>query len=132
MADGEGATRVVEVRIERAATAKDARLAARAIANSPLLKCAINGGDPNWDRVVSAVGYSGAKMDEKKMRHWIGEERVYSRGTPTDFDRAKCETHMRGNRVLLRVDLGLGKAAYTCWTCDLSKEYVSINADYHT
>ncbi len=132
VADGEGATRVVEVHIEGARSDKDARLAARAVANSPLVKCAVNGGDPNWGRVVSAVGYSGAKMDERKFRHWIGDLLVFDAGMPTGFDRAAAEALMRRPRVLLRVDLGLGSASYTCWTCDLSKEYVSINADYHT
>lgn len=132
VADGEGATRVVEVRIEGARSDKDARLAARAVANSPLVKCAVNGGDPNWGRVVSAVGYSGAKMDEGKLRHWIGDLLVFDAGMPTAFDQAAAGALMRGSRVLLRVDLGLGSANYTCWTCDLSKDYVSINADYHT
>jgi glutamate N-acetyltransferase/amino-acid N-acetyltransferase len=130
--DGEGATKLVEILITGAASAKDAQLAARAVANSPLVKCAINGGDPNWGRVVSAVGYSGAKMDEAKLRHWIDDELVFAKGLPTDFDRAKCEAHMKGDHVVLRVDLAMGRASTTCWTCDLSKEYVSINADYHT
>jgi glutamate N-acetyltransferase/amino-acid N-acetyltransferase len=132
VADGEGATRVIEVRIEGAKSDKDARLAARAVANSPLVKCAVHGGDPNWGRVVSAVGYCGAKINEKKLRHWIGDVLVFDAGLPTAFDRAAAEALMRRPRVLLRLDLGLGPAAYTCWTCDLSKEYVSINADYHT
>jgi len=132
VADGEGATRVVEVRIEGAASEKDARLAARAIANSPLLKCAIHGGDPNWGRVVSAVGYSGAKMDPEKTRHWIGPTLVFANGTPTKFNRPACAKYMKSDHVLLRVDLGLGRGAATVYTCDLSKEYVTINADYHT
>ena len=132
VADGEGATRVVEVRIEGAASEKDARLAARAIANSPLLKCAIHGGDPNWGRVVSAVGYSGAKMDQAKTRHWIGKTLVFAHGTPTKFDRPACAKYMKSDHVLLKVDLGLGRGQTTVYTCDLSKEYVTINADYHT
>jgi len=130
--DGEGATRLIEIRVEGAASVRDAQRAARAVANSPLVKCAVHGGDPNWGRVVSAVGFSGARMDEKKLRHWIGDELVFARGMPTRFDRAKCEEHLRGSRVLLRISLGLGRAAYTCYGCDLSKEYVAINADYHT
>lgn len=132
VADGEGATRVVEVRIEGAASRDDAMRAARAVANSPLVKCAVHGGDPNWGRVVSAVGYSGAQIDAAAMQHWIGDELVFARGTPTRFDLAACQRHMKGKRVVLRVDLGAGRAAATCYTCDLSKDYVTINADYHT
>lgn len=132
VADGEGATRVIEVCVEGAATESDARLAARAIADSPLVKCAVHGGDPNWGRVVAAAGRSGAKVDPSKMQHWIGQELVFDGGTPTDFDRAKCESHMKEARVLLRVDLGVGGEDYTCYGCDLGREYVTINADYHT
>jgi len=132
VADGEGATRVVEVRVEGARTEADAALAARAVANSPLVKCAVHGGDPNWGRVVSAVGYSGAAFDADKLRHWIGDELVFADGMPTQYDLARCREHMAGNHVLLRADLGAGMAAYTCTTCDLSREYVTINADYHT
>jgi glutamate N-acetyltransferase/amino-acid N-acetyltransferase len=132
VADGEGATRVVEVRVEGASDEADARRAARAVADSPLVKCAVHGGDPNWGRVVSAVGYSGARVDEKKLRHWIGDELVFAAGTPTRFSLAACQQHMKSRRVILRVDLGAGDAAHTCYTCDLSKEYVTINADYHT
>lgn len=132
VSDGEGATRVVEVRIEGAASARDACLAARAVANSPLLKCAIHGGDPNWGRVVSAVGYSGAKMNQNRTRHWIGKTLVFANGTPTRFDRPACAKYMKSGHVLLRVDLGLGRGETTVYTCDLSKEYVTINADYHT
>ena len=132
VADGEGATRVVEVRVEGARTEAEAALAARAVANSPLVKCAVHGGDPNWGRTVSAVGYSGAAFDADKLRHWIGDELVFAGGMPTRYDLARCQEHMAGSRVLLRVDLGAGKAAYTCTTCDLSRDYVAINADYHT
>ena len=132
VADGEGATRVVEVRVEGARTKADAALAARAVANSPLVKCAVHGGDPNWGRVVSAVGYSGAGFDAARLRHWIGDELVFADGMPTQCNLPRCQEHMAGNRVLLRVDLGAGNAAYTCTTCDLSRDYVAINADYHT
>jgi glutamate N-acetyltransferase / amino-acid N-acetyltransferase len=132
VADGEGATRVVEVRVEGAASVDDAKLAARAVANSPLVKCAVHGSDPNWGRVVSAVGYSGAKIDVAKLQHWIGNALVYADETPTAFDEDACAEYMKGDRVLLRVDLGAGDATATVTTCDLSKEYVTINADYHT
>ncbi|MBN2582611.1 MAG: bifunctional glutamate N-acetyltransferase/amino-acid acetyltransferase ArgJ [Planctomycetes bacterium] len=131
-ADGEGATRVIEVRVEGAATEQDARAAARAIVDSPLVKCAVHGGDPNWGRVVAAAGRSGAKIDVSRMKHWIGEELVFDAGTPTAFDVAACERHMKEPRVLLRVDLGVGTEDYTCYGCDLSRDYVTINADYHT
>ncbi|NIA21680.1 MAG: bifunctional glutamate N-acetyltransferase/amino-acid acetyltransferase ArgJ, partial [Anaerolineaceae bacterium] len=132
VADGEGATRVIEVCVEGAGSEVEARLAARAIADSPLVKCAAHGGDPNWGRVVAAAGRSGAKLDVSKMKHWIGEELVFDGGTATDFDRARCEAHMKGARVVLRVDLGVGGEDYICYGCDLGREYVTINADYHT
>jgi glutamate N-acetyltransferase/amino-acid N-acetyltransferase len=132
VADGEGATRVVEVRVEGAASVEDARLAARAVADSPLVKCAVHGGDPNWGRVVSAAGYSGAAIDVGKLKHWIGDVLVYADETPTEFDVKSCAAHMQSDRVLLRVDLGVGDATATVYTCDLSKDYVTINADYHT
>jgi len=132
VADGEGATRVIEVCVEGAATEADARLAARAIADSPLVKCAVGGGDPNWGRVVAAAGRSGAKLDVSKLKHWIGEDLVFDGGTATDFDRARCEAHMKEARVVLRVDLGVGGEDYICYGCDLGREYVTINADYHT
>ncbi|HOI55714.1 MAG TPA: bifunctional ornithine acetyltransferase/N-acetylglutamate synthase, partial [Phycisphaerae bacterium] len=131
-ADGEGATRVIEVRVEGAATEQDARAAARAIVDSPLVKCAVHGGDPNWGRVVAAAGRSGARVDVARMKHWIGDTLVFDAGTPTDFDVAACEQHMKGPRVLLRVDLGVGTEDHTCYGCDLSRDYVTINADYHT
>ena len=132
IADGEGATRVVEVIVEGAASESDARLAAMAVANSPLVKTAVHGGDPNWGRVVSAVGYSGAKCDMDKLQHWVGEELVFDAGTPTKFNLAQVQQHMQGKHIILRVALAQGRACFTAWTCDLSREYITINADYHT
>ncbi len=132
VADGEGATRVVEVIVEGADSFDDARRAAMAVANSPLVKTAVHGGDPNWGRVVSAVGYSGAKVEMDRLRHWVGDELVFDGGTPTDFDLKRCQQHMQGKHVVLHVDMGQGDHSFTAWTCDLSREYITINADYHT
>jgi glutamate N-acetyltransferase/amino-acid N-acetyltransferase len=131
--DGEGATKFVIVRVTGAASASDAKRAAEAIANSPLVKTAIHGGDPNWGRFVSAAGYSGAKMRVEKSACKVGRITVFKNGRPTDINLADVETIMKQKDVEITVDLGTGgKAAHRLYTCDLSREYITINADYHT
>jgi len=126
--DGEGATLVIDVRVRGAKTRRDAGLAARGIANSPLFKTAMAGRDPNWGRVVSAVGASGAAVQEERIAIWYGEEQVCQQGRLRDgvsWERVKAE--LAKPDVILTVDLGLGTAQDHIWTCDLTTDYVKIN-----
>ena len=127
--DGEGATRLIEVNVGGARTEKAAETAARAIAESQLVKCAVHGGDPNWGRILCAIGYSGIDFRPEKVKLDIGKVTVFRGGLPTGAD-AACE--MASADVVIRIGLGAGKGKATVWTCDLSKAYVEINADYHT
>ncbi len=131
--DGEGATKLVTVRVTGAASAADAKRAAEAIANSPLCKTAIHGNDPNWGRFVSAAGYSGAKMNADKAACKVGPIAVFKNGRPTEIDLADVEAVMKAKDLAITVDLGTaGKFTHRVYTCDLSREYIAINADYHT
>ena len=132
VADGEGATKLVRIDVLGASSEAEAVTAARAIADSPLCKCALHSGDPNWGRFVSAAGYACPTLDEAKTRLFIGDRLAYAAGAPADTPPADLASAMAGKEVTLRLDLGLGAASATVWTCDLSKEYVAINADYHT
>lgn len=132
VADGEGATRLVAVEVVGAPDEATAVAVARAIADSPLCKCALHSGDPNWGRFVSAAGYACPALDEAKARFYIGDKLAYAAGAPADTPPEELAAAMAGKHVALRYDLGLGDAAATVWTCDLSKEYIEINADYHT
>jgi len=127
--DGEGATRLIEVRVTGAASTRQAERCARAVAESQLVKCAIHGGDPNWGRIVCAAGYSGAELDPQRVALDLGTVRVFDRGLPTGCDAA---AQVAGPNVSIRLDLGVGSAEATIWTCDLSKDYVDVNALYHT
>jgi glutamate N-acetyltransferase/amino-acid N-acetyltransferase len=129
--DGEGAQKLIEVRIEGAANARQARAAARTVSASPLVKSAVHGNDPNWGRLLMAVGRSGATIRLERTRVWLGRIPVY-RGRPLSFDEAAASAYLRNEEVLLRVDLGVGTAAATAWGCDLTPEYVHINSDYTT
>jgi len=130
--DGEGATKFVEVRVRRAATAADARTVAAAVANSLLVKCAVHGGDPNWGRIVCKAAGCGAAFDPDKARLRIGGVLAYAKGVPAKTALRDLEAAMEGDEVQVDLDLGLGDGAATMWTCDLSRDYVRINADYHT
>ena len=130
--DGEGATRFVEVRVTGARNDADARTVARAIANSPLVKCAIHGGDPNWGRITCAAGYSGAPVVPERMQLRINGLLLFKAGMPTRVTPDKLKDCMAPKDILIHLDLGQGHGERTVWTCDFSKEYVSINADYHT
>ncbi len=132
VADGEGATKVIEVMVRGARNAREAQIAAKAVANSPLVKCAVNGCDPNWGRVAAALGKSAAKVTADKLSISIGDTKVFSRGMPRGFKAGKVSRYMRGKTVRIACDLGLGRGEYTALTCDLSRKYVTINAYYHT
>jgi glutamate N-acetyltransferase / amino-acid N-acetyltransferase len=131
-ADGEGATKVIEILVRGAASQSDARAMARAIANSPLVKCAMHGNDPNWGRIVSAAGMCGAKFDPDWSTLTLQGKTVFHRGRPAKFNPSAVSRSLRSKNVLVDLACGQGKARATVWTCDLSKEYVTINADYHT
>jgi glutamate N-acetyltransferase/amino-acid N-acetyltransferase len=131
--DGEGATKFLEVQVTGAASAPDARAAALAIANSPLVKTAIAGEDPNWGRVVMAVGKSGAQADRDKLSIWFGPHIVAQNGwVSPEYREDIGADYMKKTDLTLRVDLGLGDAAFTAWTCDLTHDYIRINADYRS
>jgi glutamate N-acetyltransferase / amino-acid N-acetyltransferase len=130
--DGEGATRLMEIRVNGAKNSKDAKIAARTISNSPLVKTAVHGCDPNWGRIIAAAGRSGAEVDQDKADVFIGEMCLLKSGIPQPFNKKEASDLLNRNEVLLRVDLNLGKANAISWGCDLSKEYVAINADYTT
>jgi glutamate N-acetyltransferase/amino-acid N-acetyltransferase len=130
--DGEGVTKFVELNITGARDEADAVRVAKAIANSPLTKTAIYGGDANWGRVIAAAGYSGVEVEPAKMKLWFGEVNVFANGMPTNFDEADSTQAIAGNEVFIRLDLGQGNASATVWTCDLSHDYVTINGKYRT
>jgi glutamate N-acetyltransferase/amino-acid N-acetyltransferase len=126
--DGEGATVVIDVRVRGAKARRDAELAARSIANSPLFKTAMAGRDPNWGRVVSALGASGIALQEDRVAIWYGEEQVAAGGRLREgvrWDRVKAE--LAKPEVSVTVDLGVGAAQEHIWTCDLTADYVKIN-----
>lgn len=131
-ADGEGATKRVEITVKGAATEEDARLAAKAIANSNLTKCALFGNDPNWGRIACAVGYSGARFSDQKMSIKLCGIPVFKNVRPVPFDETKIHHELKKKIVTIDVNLGLGKAAAVAHTCDFSYDYVKINAEYHT
>ena len=130
--DAEGATRVFKVIVEGAASKADAAKAARAVADYPLVKCAIHGGDPNWGRIICAVGSVGVKLNPDKLSCKIGDITVFRNGQPAKFDPKKAGKIISQPEHTITVDLGAGKHSDFCRGCDLSAEYVRINADYHT
>jgi glutamate N-acetyltransferase/amino-acid N-acetyltransferase len=132
VADGEGATKVFEVRVRGAASAADARLAARTITNSNLVRTAIHGGDPNWGRVLAAAGRSGARVDDRLASVRIGDLFVYREGAPLVVADAEVRALFAAPAIEIEVTLGLGDGQATAWGCDLSAEYVRINAEYMT
>jgi glutamate N-acetyltransferase/amino-acid N-acetyltransferase len=131
--DGEGVTKFVTLRVTGARSPDDAQLAGRAIARSMLVKTSWYGLDPNWGRVIAAVGYSGAAVEESRVRIRYGEILAFDRGRVADAaTRAALKEVMRNRAFEVVVDLGLGDGACTLFTCDLTRDYVNINADYTT
>ncbi len=130
--DAEGATRMFKVVVKGAATKADATKACRAIADYPLVKCAVHGGDPNWGRIICAAGSVGVKLNPDKLSCKLGQITVFSSGKPAKFDRARASKVISQTEHTITVDLGAGKASDFCYGCDLSAGYVRINADYHT
>jgi glutamate N-acetyltransferase/amino-acid N-acetyltransferase len=134
--DGEGATKLVEIRVTGASNPTMAHRVADSIACSPLVKTAIHGNDPNWGRVVCAAGYSGAEIDPDTLTldFGLGAEqiRLVQGGMPLVVDLDAASQLLRRENVYITLDLGLGSADTTVWTCDFSKEYVEVNAHYTT
>lgn len=131
-ADGEGATKVVVVKVRGATTAADARAMAKAIANSMLVKCAMHGNDPNWGRIVSAAGLAGVPFNPDVATLTLQGTVVFRNGQPVVYDAEAVSKRLAEKEVVADLSCRLGKADGTVWTCDLSKDYVTINADYHT
>ncbi|MCL2826102.1 MAG: bifunctional glutamate N-acetyltransferase/amino-acid acetyltransferase ArgJ [Eggerthellaceae bacterium] len=131
-ADGEGATRLVTVNVAGAADSADADAAARAVANSPLVKTAIFGHDANWGRITMALGKSGARFSPDDVSIRLMGMPVFAAGAPVPFDEAEALRRFEAPEVTIDVDLGAGNAATTLWTCDLTHEYITINGDYRT
>jgi glutamate N-acetyltransferase / amino-acid N-acetyltransferase len=130
--DGEGAIRVMEIEITGAKTDRDAKLAAHAIATSPLVKTALHGGDPNWGRILAAVGRSGARFSLKKISLQAGPIALVRDGAPTQYNEKDAAKVFARERVPLRVDLGNGTARTVVLSCDFGHDYVSLNADYRS
>ena len=131
--DGEGLSKFVTVDVLGAEDDKAARRIAFSIANSPILKTAIAGEDPNWGRVVMAVGKSGEAADRDKMSIWFGPHLVAREGERApDYSEPVAAKYMKGRDIVIRVDVGIGSGVATVWTCDLTHDYVSINADYRS
>ncbi len=132
IADGEGVKHVVTLRIEGAKSEKEADVIARAIAHSPLVKTAWAGADPNWGRVLAAIGRSGVALDPSKIDIHFGEIAVCRRGTAVEFDEQAAHEYLSRPEFEILIRLGRGKRKLTFLTCDLTTDYVHINADYHT
>jgi glutamate N-acetyltransferase / amino-acid N-acetyltransferase len=141
--DGEGATKFITIRVNGAASAADARLAAKAVANSPLVKTAFYGGDANWGRILAAVGYSGAAVDPARaglsieagtgeVRTGEGALQLVGHGRPLAYSEEAATAIFAGPEISVTVELGLGEGSATVWTCDLSHAYVDINGHYRT
>jgi glutamate N-acetyltransferase/amino-acid N-acetyltransferase len=131
--DGEGATRLVEIVVRGAADDEEAERAAKTVATSPLVKTAVFGGDPNWGRVLAAIGRSRVQVDPTRVDLWLGGVQLVAGGGPLRFDETAARAALQAPEVRFTIDLGgLGPGQATVWTCDFSYKYVEINAEYHT
>ena len=130
--DGEGASKLVTVEVVGARTPLDADRVARAIANSPLVKTALAGADPNWGRIICAAGYSGAKFDPNKVDVSVNNMALCRKGVDAGFDEAAAHRELDRKEILLHVDLHAGRATARVWTCDFTRDYIDINASYRS
>jgi glutamate N-acetyltransferase/amino-acid N-acetyltransferase len=134
--DGEGATKFITIRVTGALTAKTAQAVAKAVATSTLVKTAIYGQDANWGRVLCAAGNSGVEIDQDRLALWMSNGtdalQLVQNGAPFEIDEARAADILAGQEITLHLDLGLGREEATVWTCDLSHEYIDINAHYRT
>jgi glutamate N-acetyltransferase/amino-acid N-acetyltransferase len=133
VADGEGAKHLITIEVEGLRTRAEARAVAKAVADSPLVKTAIYGADPNWGRIVSAAGYCGVAFAEHNLSLWLNGTLLYDHGAPAAFDATAVSRLLRDQRdVHMRLKFDLGPAGCRFWTCDMTEEYIKLNADYHT
>ncbi len=131
--DAEGASHLVTIQVEGLRTDGEARQVAKAVADSPLVKTALFGADPNWGRIVSAAGYAGVAFEEKQLSLWLGDTLLYDKGVPTAFDAKAVSSYLKNQRELaMRLAFTLGAGRCTFYTCDLTCDYVRLNADYTT
>jgi glutamate N-acetyltransferase/amino-acid N-acetyltransferase len=130
--DGEGATKLIEVAVSGALSLTSARLAARTVVSSSLVKAAVHGSDPNWGRIIAALGRSGARVVESKIGLSIGGIRLVEGGIALPFDKRKAVLALNDGEVSISINLNLGRAVATAWGCDLSSKYVTINSEYTT
>jgi glutamate N-acetyltransferase/amino-acid N-acetyltransferase len=131
--DGEGATKLIEITVRGASSEAEAETAAKTMATSPLLKTALFGNDPNWGRALAAVGRSEVQVDPQRTTLWLGNFQLVAQGEPLNFDAVAAHDWLaQSSEITLVVDLGVGSAEATVWSCDFSYKYVEINAEYHT
>jgi glutamate N-acetyltransferase/amino-acid N-acetyltransferase len=130
--DGEGATKLIEVRVNGALTLVEARLVARTVVSSPLVKSAVHGNDPNWGRVMAVLGRSGVEVEEAKVDLYLDDICVARAGCAVPFDEKAAVKALDKGEVSIAINLNLGDAMATAWGCDLSEEYVTINSQYTT
>ncbi|MCS6863002.1 MAG: bifunctional glutamate N-acetyltransferase/amino-acid acetyltransferase ArgJ [Abditibacteriales bacterium] len=130
--DGEGASHFITVVVKGAMTEEEAHRCGLTIANSPLVKTAVFGRDPNWGRIAAAAGRAGVRLRAEKMNVWLGEVQVMKNGGAAEFDFQRAQAVFDQKDITLTVDLGIGKARWTVWTCDFTYDYVKINAEYTT
>ena len=130
--DGEGASKLIEVVVDGALSDADARMAARAVTSSSLVKSAVHGGDPNWGRIIVALGYSGAQVVEEQIALYINGVCIMEEGRPIPFFKDAVVATMRGSEISIRLSLNIGDATATAWGCNLSEEYVTFNSAYTT
>lgn len=130
--DGEGATKLIEVEVRGSDNVSAGRMMAKKVVGSSLVKSAIFGEDPNWGRIICAVGYAGSAFDPDKVAIWLGTEQVLQEGQPVSFDLEKMKTILAKDTVKITVDLNIGDQVGVAWGCDLTYKYVEINACYHT
>jgi glutamate N-acetyltransferase/amino-acid N-acetyltransferase len=130
--DGEGATKLVRVHVDGADDAGNAKKIAKTVANSLLVKTAIFGNDPNWGRIIAAAGRAGVAMDPDLVDIYVGDLAMLKSGNPEKYDEAKAKEILKQKEIDIRINLHMGSESATVLTCDISYDYVKINADYHT
>ncbi|MBA2123378.1 bifunctional ornithine acetyltransferase/N-acetylglutamate synthase [bacterium Unc6] len=130
--DGEGATKIIKIWVKGAYSEKDAYLVAKNVANSNLVKTAVYGSDPNWGRIISAVGSSTSKVDPKRLSLWIDKIQVFKDGAPANFKITDVRKEFKKKNISVYIDLGIGNYSDFFWTCDLTEEYIRINSSYTT
>ena len=130
--DGEGATKLIEVQVKGAMNDSEARLVAKKVVGSSLVKTAMFGEDPNWGRIICAVGYAGSHTDPEKINMWIGDQQLLNHSQPQEFDEVAMKKTLEQEKICITVDLTIGEATGKAWGCDLTYKYVEVNALYHT